>query len=429
MKHKKIVGIAAASGVVFGWATMGLIWKISDSRNVSPTSPAAESVTLEWNRAGSEIAARLPPGTTIDDPRISFRQLDRLAEEAGLADPVSAARDAEKIPGYDNREKYLGTVLRTWGETDGKNAAEWAAKEYVGEKLSDALYYIADGWAEADPEAAGDWFLENTDGTMLEDAVWEVLEAWGRKDPETAFQWSERLDDYTRSEVLFGLAEGWGAVDPVAAAEAGMSMSPDLRYDFLTSVATQWAGSDPEALGAWAGSLLSEELRAGVLSEMGLSWARLDPEAAAAYGNSLENEGDRRFLQEGIAIGWSEHDPVGAIEWAVSTVTDREVLAEMMGDIVFNWSTLDPSGTAEWLESKAPGDEKDTVLALFSDSIAGDNPAAAVAWANEISDPAARGNQLREMLLDWVSIEGNGVFKEARSLGIPESIIQEVESR
>lgn len=429
MKDKKIVGIAAASGVVFGWVTMGLIWKISDSKVASSTDPVAESVTLEWDRAGSEMAARLPPGTTIDDPRISFRQLDRLAEEASLADPATAARDAEKIPGYDNREKYLGTVLRTWGETDGRSAAEWATQEYVGEKLSDALYYIADGWAEADPEAAGEWFLEHTDGAMLEDAVWEVLEAWGRKNPEAAFQWSRKLDDYTRSEVLFGLAEGWGAVDPASAAEAGMSMSPDLRYDFLTSVATQWAGSDPEALGAWAGSLLSEELRAGVLSEMGLSWARLDPEAAAAWGKTLENEGDRRFLQEGIAIGWSEHDPVGAIEWAVSEITDREVLSEMMGDIVFNWSTLDPAGTTRWLESKAPGREKDTVLALFSESIAGDNPVAAVAWANEISDPAARENQLRETLLDWFSLEGKGALKEARNLGIPEAIIQEIENR
>ena len=424
MAFQKSTAYAALGGIVAGWASMGVVWLSCErSENGDATEDSGSVVTMV--DSGQEARGRaLPPGIEIDDPRISFRQLDRLAEDAALADPVIAARSSEKIPGYDNREKYFGTVLRTWGETDGRNAAEWALQEYKGEKLSDALYYVADGWAESDPEAAGEWFLAQTDGVILEDAVWEVLEAWGRKDPEKALAWSEKLDDYTKSSVLFGLAEGWGAVDPVAAAKAGMQMEGGLRQEFLTSVATQWAGSDPEALGRWAQSLDSESLRASILSEMGEIWGESDPAAATEWIGSLENESDRIYFQNGMGIGWSEHDPGGALEWVIDNVKNPQVLSEMVGDIVFNWTNLDPAGTTEWLEQRPAGSEKDAILEMFSDGIVSTDPMAAVAWANEISDAEKRDRHLRQMASEWVAMDGLRALQGMREIGIPEDVIQ-----
>ena len=418
-------------GVLIGWLTMGSVWLATKQKESDDSTKAPlNSITLNGgDMEGGANSLMLPPGTTIDDPRISFRQLDRLAESAALADPIAAARNAEKISGHDNREKYFGTVLRTWGETDGSAAAEWVAGKYQGEKLSDALYYVADGWAESEPEAAGDWFIEHTDGPILEDAVWEVLEAWGRKNPEAALEWSEGIDEYTKSNILFGLAEGWGAVDPSAAAEAGMAMEAETRYDFLTSVATQWAGSDPEALGTWARSLLSEELRSGVLVEMGETWAHSDPNAAAKWGASLENKADRYYLESGIAIGWSEHDPGGALEWAINTVENQDDLNEMVGDIVFNWTNIDPAGTTEWLEQRPAGAEKDVILEMFSDNILSQNPVMAVAWANEISDRSKRTQLLRSMAQDWLALDGAGALKEMEKSGIPKNLIQELKNK
>ena len=427
MKTRTSTFLLLSAGVLAGWITMGAVWLATGNRGQEESDAPVISVTMadqgQKSRGG---LGSLPPGTRIDDPRISFRQLDRLAENAAFDDPVAAARSAEKIPGHDNREKYFGTVLRTWGETDGKSAAEWVIQEYKGQKLTDALYYVADGWAESDPEAAGDWFLENTDGAVLEDGAWEVLEAWGRKDPEAAFEWSKELDDYTKSNILFGLAEGWAAVDPVAAAAAGMEMEGELRYDFLSSVATQWAGLDPTALGTWAQSLLSEELRAEVFMEMGEIWAQSDPEAAAAWSAALGNDADRYFIENGIAIGWSEHDPGAALDWAVNSVKDKEALSEMVGDIVFNWTNLDPAGTTEWLEQRPASAEKDTILEMFSESIVGLNPMAAVAWANEISDESMRTQQLRSLAEDWYAEEGQAALEEMRELGIPENLIEEI---
>ena len=423
MNLSKPTIVAATAGLLLGWLSMGILWLANQPDDAQPDTTPVVVTTLPQGGSG---ATALPSGTSISDPRISFRQLGRLAEDATLIDPVDAVRNAEKIPGHDNREEYFGTALRTWGETDGETAAMWVLDEYQGEKLSDALYYVADGWAEAEPEAAGNWFLENTTGAILEDAVWEVLEAWGRKDPEAAMEWSEQLDDYTKAGILFGLAEGWGAVDPEGAAQAGMSMEGEIRYDFLTSVATQWAGSDPQALGNWATSLLSEELRAGVLAEMGESWAQIDPQAAAEWGAALESATDRYYLQSGIAVGWSDHDTSGAVEWAVNAITDPEDLNELLGDIVFNWTNLDPAGTSEWLNQQPTGTKKDTILEVFSETISGQDPMAAVAWANQISDPDKRIESLRTLARDWYEEEGVSSLDEMRKLGLPNDVIEDV---
>jgi hypothetical protein len=414
---------AAAAGLLLGWISMGALWLVDQPRKEDPETSPPVTTLVPGKIAG---LSKLPAGTTIDDPRISLRQLGRLAEDASLMDPVAAVRSAEGIKGHDNREEFFGTALRTWGETDGKSAAEWVLKEYQGEKLSDALYYVADGWAEADPEAAGDWFLANSDGPVLEDAVWEVLEAWGRKDPEKALEWSGKLDEIAQAGVLVGLAEGWGAVDPAAAAKAGISLKRELRYDFLTSVASQWAGSDPESLGNWAKSLLAEDLRSGVFLEMGKAWARSDPKAAAVWGSALESESDRYKLREGIAIGWSEHDPGGALEWAMNSEGDPAARNEMMGDIIFNWSNLDPSGTTEWLDRQPAGSGKDTILEVFSDVIVGQDPMAAVAWANQIADTETRRQHLRDLVRRWFEAEGGESLEAMKTLGVPADLIKEV---
>jgi len=179
-------------------------------------------------------------------------------------------------------------------------------------------------------------------------------------------------------------------------------------------------------LGNWVKTVLAEDLRSGVLSAMGKTWARSDPEAATAWISTLENESDRYNLQNGIAIGWSEHDPGGALEWATNSVSDPAALNEMMGDIIFNWSNLDPSGTTAWLDRQPAGAGKDNILEVFSDVIAGQDPMAAVAWANQISDTEQRRQHLRDLVRRWYQAEGGESLEEMKKLGIPADLIKEV---
>jgi hypothetical protein len=381
----------------------------------------ASAVTLVDPQASAASAAA--GELAIDDPRISFRQLHAIASRHAAADPEAAVKRAKEIPGHDNREAYLGEVLRAWGEKDGTAAAAFAQSYFQGEQLTDALYYIADGWAEADPAAAADWFNQNTSGTVLDDAIWESLESWGRKDPKAAFVWSDQLDPYVKSTAMQGLAEGWGAVDPAGAAAAGLEMrDTDYGNEFLVSVTTQWAGSDPAAAAAWAGGLVDEQLRGEVVNELGEVWAQTDPPAAAAWVAALTDPGTKRAAETGLAVGWSEHDPGGAIEWALGSVEDPAQLDEMVGDITFNWSNLDPRGATRWLDAQTPGVKTDRVLKAFSGMVLEEDPEAAVVWATKISDPATRDAHVRGLLNGLVGAYGNSARKAIQNFQLPDEL-------
>jgi hypothetical protein len=410
--------LTAAVSVVFGGVAVLFFQGILDRAGSSDAADRA-AITLDPAALGNESStiAELP----VDDPRISFRQLTAIAGRLAAKDPEAAVKRAKDIPGHDNREAYLGEVLRAWGEKDGVAAATFAREYFNGQQLTDALYYIADGWAEADPAGAAKWYHENTEGTVLDDAMWEALESWGRKDPAAAFAWTANLDDFVKSTSMKGLAEGWGAVDPAGAAAAGLEMrDTDYGRDFLVSVMTQWAGSDPEKAAAWSAGLVDEELRGGVTQELGEIWSHTDPDKAAAWAASIADPGQRRAAETGIAIGWAEHDPAGAVDWAVDAVKDPEQLDEMVGDIVFMWSNLDPRGATRWLDQQPAGVKTDQILKSFSSTIVDDDPGSAAAWASRISDPAARDEHLRGLLDGLVETYGDSARRAIQDFSIPE---------
>jgi hypothetical protein len=420
----RLIVVGMGSALLGSLLTLGFL-DGGGSRAPGNEAPSDPPVTLSGgaHRRGTLSDSA---GRDIVDPRISLRQLAISASLHAMEDPGAAVRRAASIPGHDNREIYLGEVLRVWGETDGKAAAAFANDYFQGRQLSDALYYIADGWAEVDPAGAAAWFRDNTEGSVEDDALWECLESWGRKDPGAALAWANGLDDYVKANAMQGLAEGWGAVDPEGAAEAGMGfVDSEFGRDFLTSVATQWAGSDPDKASAWALGLANERLRAAVVYELVDIWSRSDPQAAGAWAAKIEDPGTRATAEAGIAKGWSIHDPGGAMEWALARITDPPQLEEAINDIFFNWSNFDPRGASRWLDAQSPGKRKDQVLGVFSSIILDQDPDAAVAWANRISDEASRERRLRSILEELVASYGDWAYKAIQGYDIPEPLKRE----
>ncbi len=362
----------------------------------------------------------------IDDPSLSFRQLRRAAENRAIVDPAAAVEEAMKIRGHDNREAYFAEALGTWGEIDGKAAVEWCRERFEGELLSDGLYYVSEGWGESDPEAAAKWFHDNTETSTREDALWEVLESWGRKDPEKAFLWADELEPDIKSAVIDAVAEGWAAVDPARAGEIGAGMEgKPYQYEFLVSVASHWSDIDPEAAVDWATGVLHEGMRNGVLAEIGENWANRDAGEATRLAEGMEPGANRQSLIGGIVSGWSEHDPDGAMDWLLGIDTEENHRAELIGDVIYNWSEIDPRGTVDWLESQDEGPRKDNVLAVFSDVVMNIDSEAAVAWANQISDPAARESKLRSLLSLWVKRDGALALRTLQQMELPAELKSE----
>lgn len=422
--YPAIVLASVVSAAVGGLGTL-LLLSFWDKDVGNHLGGAAEPLTFPTN--GAKKGTPSPGGgLSIDDPRISLRQLGQLAETNVMEDPEAAVRRAASIPGYDNREAYLGNALRAWGEKDGRAAALFVSENFQGRQLTDTLYYVADGWAETDPVGAAEWFLQNTSGPVLDDALWEALESWGRKNPEAAFAWSANLDEYQKSTAMQGLAEGWGAVDPEGAAAAGMEFrDSDYGKDFLVSVMTQWAGSAPETAAAWTSSVADERLRAALVNELGEIWAESDPVKAASWATAMEDSGARKVAEIAVATGWSIHDPGSAAQWAVTHVKDPDQLEEMIGDITFNWSNLDPRGATDWLQEQTAGPDTDLILGAFSSMILDQDPESALAWASKITESSEREGQLRVLVGEIVSAYGDAGRRMIEGLDLPEALKRE----
>lgn len=413
-----VFGIVA--GAIVGSVVTAVFFSLGDSSADRGTDDTPV-VTLPARGEGDTARART---LRLADPAISFRELKRLGEAMAMDDPVSAIEEGMKIPGTDNRETFLESIFRTWGEVDGVTAASWADENLLGARRSDALYYIADGWAESDPAGAGTWFQENTGGVIFEDAAWEILESWGRKDAAAAFRWSDSLEPFEKDAVMDALAEGWAAVDAVAARDAGMKMLEEREpyaIEFLVSVATQWGGSDPEAAAKWGQSLLFEPVRDGVLRELGEIWGMADAAAAARWVGTIEDPGDRRFAESGLALGWSEHDPAAAMEWILELPGEERHVDSLVDDVVYNWIVRDPRGAVKWLQEAPRGPGRDSVLESFSDNVMTDNPEAAVAWALEISDPELRRTHARDLAETWIALDGEAAIRKLREMDLPEN--------
>jgi hypothetical protein len=415
-------GVGVTSAAFAGIAGTIMFYELR-SGDVEQGDSGVPIVTLVSDSSSGESGRRSRVlNLAIDDPRISFRQLDRIGESMALRDPEGAIEVGMKIPGTDNRESFLKSVFQTWGETDGVAAANWASENLEGGFLSDALFYIADGWAESDPAGAAEWFTAHAEGVILDDAAWEILESWGRKDPSAAFQWAGELDLYVREYAMDGLGAGWAAVDPQAAMKAGMEMlkrNEGHAYEFLVSVASQWAGSDPISAVEWGESLLNEQVRAGILEEVAEVWAMTDPDAAADWVERIEDPGSRRFGMRGTVIGWSEHDPDGAMEWLLGFSGDEHQVRPMVADIMHNWVNADPRGAVLWLREKSPGPERDVVLDVFSDAMILENPEAAVAWAAEIGDSSLRDARVGSLIETWIQMDGETAVDRIDDMNLP----------
>lgn len=420
----KLAAVAMISALSGGLLTWGFLVPYSARQSIDDT-PSSLAVTFS---PGLDERSTLSESASLshNDPRLSLRQLGILASRAALEDPASAVRRASEIPGHENREVYLGEVLRVWGEQDGVAAATFVRENFQGRDLSDALYFVADGWAEVDPAGAATWFLAETEGSIQDDALWEALESWGRKDPRTAFDWALQLDEFARPNALQALAEGWGAIDPAAAIDAGMEMrQTDEGQEFLISTAMQWVDRDPAAATAWATGLENERLRASVLYEISDLWARSDPARAAAWTATLADQGAREVAEAGLAKGWSLHDPASAADWALRTIRPEDRLDEIVGDIFFNWTNADARGASRWLDAGEAGPARDRVLQAYSSLLTDQDPEAAVAWASRISDGTAREQHLRLLLDELVAKYGDWARRQIGTYDLPENLKRE----
>lgn len=348
--------------------------------------------------------------------------------------PVDTAttKEAAAVKEYGLRERRIAPPK----PIDGRLVAAAAAGD-AGDTL-DPFIREARSRAQQDPEAAMQWLQEQSTGAERLRGMLEVVALWAAQDSESALLWLEsNAQGLARLETLNSGVELWAERDPLAAANWIDGMANDLsKVAAAKSLATTWARRDPRAAAVWLDGLPGGPVRQQAASALTLAWMETDPASATAWA-SLETQrsGDQQLLLQAIdqfvklapeeaaafvrelpqpdASGPSiyaqrlvqaraENDPAATADWLQSlTAEDPLNLTRNNTTLMEVWTRTDSIAASTWLNEQPPGPRRDAAIAGFAASIQSFEPAAAAAWADTISDPQLRLEQLTQTIRNW----------------------------
>jgi hypothetical protein len=305
---------------------------------------------------------------------------------------------------------------------------------------TDPLLQEARRLAETDPAAAMAWLQTQANGPERLRGMLEVVALWAAEDSENAMLWLEsNAQGIARLETLNSGVALWAEQDPTAASEWIDGMAYDSsKIEAAKALAGQWVTSSPDDAAAWVGTLPIGALRTEASSALVKSWAQVDPEQATVWALSeAEFNGRTELLNLSIqqyarnqpteaeqfvrelteayeapdAVETyiktrAENDPADAMNWQ-SQLPDQDPLnqPENARIIMQEWSRTDSVAASGWLSGQPAGPERDAAIIGFNSTMLDFEPEAAVAWANFISEPQSRSDQLTESIRTWAKTQ------------------------
>jgi hypothetical protein len=343
-------------------------------------------------------------------------ELEEIAAELIAGQPAGAMRSSLTSLFY-----LLG---KSRAATDPAAAFAWAAEADENVRAG-AVRGVLEAWAAADPMAAWKQLLSlnpemanvpyvghgehSVGGNILKDvaardpaaAMKMLVEATGNLDLSS-------LGGTTAMRSVFGTAVARGEMDPVEAFRLLNSAKGRASVVPLNVVDRMWFGMKPEILENAARGLLAEpddRMRDRALAGISAAWMQNDPAAALAFIGGIADDEVRRSSWSGafqMANG-GILDPLRQPErLAQIPAADR---AYVVARLFSRYETPTPgqspymSGTSETrpelvaqLLDDVPASPDFTRAAGFAALKWGEaDPAAALAWADSLADPAARG--------------------------------------
>ncbi|RYD25406.1 MAG: hypothetical protein EOP86_27365 [Verrucomicrobiaceae bacterium] len=249
-----------------------------------------------------------------------------------------------------------------------------------------------------------------------------VLQKWASRNPAAALEYWKTAA--ARAEPPQWLREAApqlfnqaSQADPRLAVQAALSVSDEqLRRAALSQITLHSLYSGEKS--SWpadGGQLISQLARAEPASlrrplEYALN-ARLKQESpmeSLAWIESLDLEsGSRKIADRSLADAWKRQEPATAATWLLGRAAPG-ARAEVVSDIVNDWTLLsvspddrlnrpepDLAACADWILSQGIGPDTQKGISRLADAwIEAGEPAAALAWAKAVPDPAQRGKTL-----------------------------------
>jgi len=302
----------------------------------------------------------------------------------------------------------MGLMMGRYAEIDPERALAYVGKQ-GGMERGFGTSSILRSWAATDPRAAADYLTNNVIGSggddwMLRRTAGSLASEWAKQDPQAALVWANTLSDEMKGDAMNNIVEQLTSQDPLEAAKVAMGFDGEQRERSLRTIADQWSRNEPEEAVKWA-EALTVEGKTQALEEAVESWVGKDTDAAVAYMEKMD-QGERDQIMKEVVEQWgrkgAEAQPAAA-EW-VASQPDGKGKVDATGEIVGQWMRTDAESASGWLNEQPEGDAKDRgISALLRDRSVREDPEAAVAWADSISDSEMRSEQVESSARNWLS--------------------------
>ncbi|MEN8663294.1 MAG: hypothetical protein ABF330_12480 [Lentimonas sp.] len=329
---------------------------------------------------------------------------ETTAEPAEAAPPRRAVVVPKNIPtGEDSVDLFLQETRRR-AEQDPESTLTWLQSQPNGPLRLRGMLEVVALWAAEDSENALLWLESNAQGIARLETLNSGVALWAQQDPQAAAAWIDGMaNDGSKLAAAKALASNWINSSPDEAAEwVGSLPNGPLRDEAASALIDTWTINDPENAVIWALSEAEFNGNGELLNRSLQLYAQTAPEDAERFLRGLTEAYDAPDAIESYIRARSENDPADTMAWQ-STLTAQDPLNQPQNTriIMQEWSRTDSVAASSWLGSQTAGPERDAAILGFSDTMLTFEPEAATAWANYISAPEVRAQQLQQSIQSW----------------------------
>lgn len=371
---------------------------------VAPHWPAmreeAENFYVAWQQIRSA-------GETTPEAEETSEEKENRRERA-IAPPKPAPALPALVPPVNSTEALDPFIreARERARQDPEAAMQWLQEQSTGAERLRGMLEVVALWAAKDSESALLWLETNAQGIARLETLNSGVELWAERDPAAAASWIDGMaNDQSKVSAAKSLAATWGKRDPRAAAVWLDSLpGGPVRQEAAGALALAWMETDPANAAAWAKQEAQGRGDKQLLLQAIGQYAKLAPDEAETFvrGIPFEDPFDTLIYAEQLVRARAENDPVAAAEWLQSLTNDDPLnQPESTKALMQVWAKSDSIAASAWLSEQPPGPKRDAAIVGFSESIRRFEPEAAVAWANTISDPNQKTEQMTQSIRSW----------------------------
>lgn len=385
--------VSLATAYMMGRSTAGPASSFSKSKGAARASASGSSLSGSRGPGGA--------GGTIDPesgPKASLRTEDIPKElKAALEDPDLIKRGIllRKLLDGLNAEN-LQTVLEAFKDV-GTDSFE----------NLEAYRLLIYSWSRFDPASAMAYAVDRL-GMRGAFVAQPAMANWVQRDANAALKWAKGLGGNEGQFAVGGVLQQMAILDPAEAARRLATLDAGSSYGrYAQIVADQYAKQDPKAAAAWAQTIADPAAQQRAVEEVVRTWAQADPNAAADW---LRQNSTRYQMPDAagrVASEIAEKNPSQAINWA-NQLPKGDNRTAALSSAVGQWATQDPSAAGNWINTHvSAGPEGDRIIGSYAHRVADSDPAAAITWAQSISDEGARSQSTVEVARHWYRQDQN----------------------